>query len=82
MGITDQLETMRSWGGAAMTRGLPDDVIETFAVHDEALREAIGAAYAIFTELRTEMPEILALDDRSLAALGDPAEAGTSLGPF
>jgi len=63
MVIIEQLEAMRSSGGAARTTGLSNDIIRRFAEQDPKLVEAVGDAAQIHQALSTEMPEFLALDE-------------------
>jgi acetylornithine/succinyldiaminopimelate/putrescine aminotransferase len=63
MSITQRLHEMRNHGGAALTLGLPDDVILRFAERDPRLAEAVEVAYAEFRELCADRPELLAMDE-------------------
>jgi len=64
MSIIERLHEMRNYGGSALTRGLPDDVISAFAAQDPRLGEAVEVAYSEFTALREERVELLALDEQ------------------
>ncbi len=57
MSIIERLHEMRNFGGEALTKGLPDEVIMQFAERDPRLREAIDVAYAEFQSLCEERPE-------------------------
>jgi len=63
MSIIERLHEMRNHGGEALTRGLPDDVIERFAERDPRLEEAIDVAYSEFLWLREDHLDFLALDE-------------------
>lgn len=63
MTILEKLHAMRSQGGSALTRGLCDETILSFAAGDGKLAEAIETAYTAFERLKDEMPEILAMDE-------------------
>jgi len=65
MSIIERLHEMRNYGGEALTRGLPDDVILQFAETDPRLAEAVDVAYSEFQFLCEERIELLALDERS-----------------
>ena len=58
------LKEMRDFGGAALTSGLRDDVIEDFLANGYgALAHAISEAYSRFVELRDTHADFLALDE-------------------
>ncbi|MDX1381142.1 MAG: aminotransferase class III-fold pyridoxal phosphate-dependent enzyme, partial [Xanthomonadales bacterium] len=63
MNLMDQLAELRACGGAARTRGLPDEVILRFAERDPRLARAISEARAAFRALRKEDPGFLELDE-------------------
>jgi len=63
MSIIERLHEMRNYGGSALTRGLPDDVISAFAERDPRLGEAVDVAWSEFTVLCEERVELLALDE-------------------
>jgi acetylornithine/succinyldiaminopimelate/putrescine aminotransferase len=63
MSIIERLHEMRNYGGEALTRGLPEDVILRFAEQDSWLGEAVDVAYSEFQWLREEHDEFLALDE-------------------
>jgi acetylornithine/succinyldiaminopimelate/putrescine aminotransferase len=65
MSIIERLHEMRNYGGAALTTGLPDDVILRFSERDPRLGEAIDVAYAEFQWLCEERAELLKLDEAS-----------------
>ena len=65
MSIIERLHEMRNYGGEALTRGLPDDVILQFAERDPRLGEAVDVAYSEFLSLLEEHPEFLALDEQN-----------------
>ncbi|MCU0989662.1 MAG: aminotransferase class III-fold pyridoxal phosphate-dependent enzyme [Xanthomonadales bacterium] len=65
MSITERLHEMRNYGGKALTKGLPDDVILGFAARDPRLGEAVAVAYSEFRELCKERPDLLAMDEAS-----------------
>jgi acetylornithine/succinyldiaminopimelate/putrescine aminotransferase len=58
-----KLAELRRHGGSARTTGLADAVIERFATADADLVAAIDEAHVLFARLRSEMPELLALDE-------------------
>jgi hypothetical protein len=63
MSTIELLNEMRNYGGAARTRGLPDDVLLQFAERDKRLPEAVQEANSIFHGLKAEEPELLAMDE-------------------
>ena len=63
MNLMDQLAELRACGGAARTRGLPDDVILRFAERDPRLAEAVADAVQAFRALREAEPELVAMDE-------------------
>jgi len=65
MSIIERLHEMRTHGGAAITRGLPDETVLHFAQQDPRLGEAVEVAHAEFTKLREERADLLALDEAS-----------------
>jgi acetylornithine/succinyldiaminopimelate/putrescine aminotransferase len=65
MSIIERLHEMRDHGGAALTTGLPDEQILSFARKDPRLGEAIDVAFNEFRDLKKERPELLALDEAS-----------------
>lgn len=58
------LQEMRDFGGAAITRGLKDEVILDFLTEREDLALAIDRAHVRFQELQETRPEFLALDEK------------------
>ena len=65
MSVINLLNEMRHHGGAARTKGLPDDVILRFAASDAKLVTAIETAHEVFTRLREDEPVMLAMDEAS-----------------
>jgi acetylornithine/succinyldiaminopimelate/putrescine aminotransferase len=65
MSMIELLNVMRNHGGAALTRGLSDDVIVSFAERDKRLSEAVREAHSSFTQLLDDEPELLAMDEQS-----------------
>ncbi len=63
MNSIDKLQAMRQAGGAIRTRGLDDATIQAFLAHDDNLAAAIDAAHGIFVALRTDMSDVVALDE-------------------
>ena len=63
MSIIERLHEMRNFGGEALTRGLPEDVILRFAERDPRLGEAVDVAYSEFQWLCEERSDLLALDE-------------------
>ncbi len=63
MSIIERLQEMRNHGGAALTRGLPDDVVLRFSERDHRLGEAVDVAYSEYLALCDERAELLALDE-------------------
>jgi acetylornithine/succinyldiaminopimelate/putrescine aminotransferase len=63
MSIIERLHEMRNFGGEALTRGLPEDVILRFAEKDPRLGEAVDVAYSEFQGLCEERSDLLALDE-------------------
>lgn len=64
MQIIEQLNAMRSHGGAALTTGLEDARIRQFATLDPRLGQAVAEAFESFEALRESEAELLALDER------------------
>lgn len=60
-----RLWQMRAHGGAAMTSGLPDDVIQKFLSQDQSLATAIVRAYDQFETLKNTRADLLSLDESS-----------------
>ncbi|MFH1764078.1 MAG: aminotransferase class III-fold pyridoxal phosphate-dependent enzyme [Gemmatimonadota bacterium] len=63
MNIIEQLESIRSSGGRRITQGLPDETVERFAATHPAIVEAVEAAVKEYDLLRTEFPELMAMDE-------------------
>ena len=60
MTLIEKLDTLRSFGGPTLTRGLPDDKILAFAADDPRLEQAVDRALGQFECLKEEFPELLA----------------------
>ena len=60
-----RLREMRDYGGAAITTGLTDSVIEEFLETHRQLALAIERAYTLFLELKESDADYLALDENS-----------------
>ncbi|MEE4174899.1 MAG: aminotransferase class III-fold pyridoxal phosphate-dependent enzyme [Xanthomonadales bacterium] len=60
MTLIEKLDTLRSFGGPAVTHGLPDDQILSFAAEDPRLEQAVDSALGQFGCLKEEFPELLA----------------------
>ncbi len=63
MGAIDKLNSMRKFGGAALTSGLSDEIILEFAQTDASLLRAIDAAAEVFGRLKKDDAELLLLDE-------------------
>ena len=63
MNILEQLESIRSAGGTRITQGLPDETLERFAASHPAMVEAVEAAVKEYDRLKTEFPELMAMDE-------------------
>ncbi|MCJ7627294.1 MAG: aminotransferase class III-fold pyridoxal phosphate-dependent enzyme [Longimicrobiales bacterium] len=63
MNIMEQLESIRSAGGTRITQGLPDETVERFAASHPAMVEAVEAAVKEHDRLKTEFPELMAMDE-------------------
>ncbi len=63
MNIIEQLESIRSAGGTRITQGLPDETVERFAASHPAMVEAVEAAVKEYDRLKTEFPELMAMDE-------------------
>ena len=61
--LTTKLKEMRDFGGTLRTPGLADAQIETEAARHPELVAAIEAAHAAHVALRTDMPELLRMDE-------------------
>lgn len=66
MSIINQLETLRTVGGKALTTGLSDEIIERFAAHDEALPQAVALAVVKMQALREQHGDLLSKDEQEL----------------
>jgi acetylornithine/succinyldiaminopimelate/putrescine aminotransferase len=67
MKLMDRLNEIRSFGGQARTRGLPDEVLARFADSDPKLGQAVDDAVAAHRRLRESAPELLKLDETEQA---------------
>ena len=63
MTALERLQSLRQSGGAAMTLGLPDEVIARFAASDPRLGEAINDALGVIDCWRAAYPELVGLDE-------------------
>lgn len=63
MNVSKTLQKLRAQGGKIVTVGLPDAVIETFAQRSPLLVQAVKEADTAWEQLRSEYPELLALDE-------------------
>jgi acetylornithine/succinyldiaminopimelate/putrescine aminotransferase len=68
MPIIDQLNELRSFGGAMRTRGLADATIERMAAQFPQLHAAVEEALALHRQLRDELPDLLKLDEAQQSA--------------
>ncbi|HEY8012084.1 MAG TPA: aminotransferase class III-fold pyridoxal phosphate-dependent enzyme [Rudaea sp.] len=68
MTLIAKLDELRSCGGTARTTGLSDATIERFVRDDSTLVAAIDEAHALLQKLRSEMPELLKLDEAAQLA--------------
>jgi len=58
-----RLAEMRGAGGAVLTRGLDDNVVERFLASDAALATAIERAHALYADLQKTRPDLVDLDE-------------------
>ena len=63
MGVINQLQEMRAYGGKPRTTGLDDASIERMSAADPLLVQAVSEAVARHHELRAEMDDFLKLDE-------------------
>ncbi len=63
MGVIDQLQELREFGGKPRTTGLDDATIERMAVNDPLLGQAITEAVERHRELRADLGDFLKLDE-------------------
>ena len=63
MGVIDQLQELREFGGKPRTTGLDDAIIERMAAGDPLLSQAIAEAVERHRELRADMTDFLKLDE-------------------
>lgn len=63
MSIIETLGSIRAFGGAKTTLGLPDSTIERFAAIDHTLVEAVEAAVQEFEALNAEFPGFMGKDE-------------------
>ena len=68
MNILDLLSDLRAHAGKTRTHGLPDATLLELAPRYPELVEAAQAARELFTQVRDEFPEIVALDEDSQRA--------------
>jgi acetylornithine/succinyldiaminopimelate/putrescine aminotransferase len=68
MSLIAKLTEMRQFGGAIRTHGLADADITRLAAGYPELGEAVDHAYALHQALRSEMPELLKLDENAQLA--------------
>ncbi|MEX0916361.1 MAG: aminotransferase class III-fold pyridoxal phosphate-dependent enzyme [Wenzhouxiangellaceae bacterium] len=68
MTIIQKLEQLRTSGGKIRTHGLPDDVLERFAAHDERLEQAVDQALAVAECWKAAYPELWQVDDATQQA--------------
>ena len=68
MTLIDKLNELRNYGGAIRTRGLDDATIERFAKDHPDLTAAVDSAHDRFLELRSEMDDLLKLDEEAQMA--------------
>lgn len=66
MSVLEHLEKLRSQAGKAITAGLSDDVIETFAARGSLLVQAIEEALAAHAHWQTHYPDLLKLDEMDM----------------
>ena len=64
MGIIDQLNELRTFRGAALTTGLGDHQIKSFASTDPLLVQAVTEAVENHRRLRAEFGDLLAADEQ------------------
>lgn len=64
--MIEKLKQLRHHSGAAFTKGLDDDVIESFLKKDDSLAEAIEAGHAAFENLEPAEKAMLEMDEREL----------------
>jgi acetylornithine/succinyldiaminopimelate/putrescine aminotransferase len=67
-GPVSRLLPLRECGGAALTRGLEDDVIERYAKLDPTLKIAIDDAVYRFFKIKAEFPDLIDLDEEEQIA--------------
>ena len=65
MSLIAKLTELRQYGGAIRTHGLADAEVTRLAAQYAELGEAIDEAHAMHTALRTEMPDLLELDENA-----------------
>jgi len=61
--VLDKLNTMRNFGGPALTTGLSDSLIMDFAASDQTLVDAVNTAVEVFADLKNDQTELLALSE-------------------
>ena len=65
MSLIAKLNELRQYGGAIRTHGLSDADITRLAAKYPELGEAVDEAHVLHVALRTEMPELLKLDENA-----------------
>ena len=63
MPILEKLQTLRTIGGAPLTRGLPDPVIERFAALDSRLEQAVDDALGVVQCWQSAYPDLIKADE-------------------
>jgi len=66
MSVLEQLQEIRSIGGAVLTPGLSDDVVSQFAERDPLLVQAVTEAVEAFRGLKSQYGELLARDEAAV----------------
>lgn len=69
MQLFDILNALREAGPARTTRGLDDATIARFAARHPKLGQAVDEAWTAFARVRTEMPELIAMEEAAQVAL-------------
>ena len=63
MSLIAKLTELRQYGGAIRTHGLADADVTRLAAKYPELGEAVDEAHALHIALRTELPDLLKLDE-------------------
>lgn len=66
MSIINKLEQLRACGGSRLTGGLENAIIEQFCAKDPHLERAVDNALVAATQVRTEFPDLLDMDEAQL----------------